>query len=196
VAAGGLSAVLFDRDGVINEPVIDLESGLPESPYNSADVRLVDGIAEVIRTLQHAGIPVAVVSNQPAAAKQTHTLADLHGVDAMIRAHLSAQGVHIPIWNYCYHHPAGSDPILGISCACRKPQPQLLLDALCEMNIAPSEAVMIVGDSDADIGAGRSIGITTVLFEHPDTSHRRHSERPDISVSSVTELSTVLGTYE
>ena len=64
MAAGGLSAVLFDRDGVINEPVIDLESGLPESPYNSADVRLVDGIAEVIRTLQHAGINAKIQGKQ------------------------------------------------------------------------------------------------------------------------------------
>ena len=192
----GIAAVLFDRDGVINEPVADAASGLPESPYHPEDVRLVNGIADVIRALQHADIPVAVVSNQPAAAKQMHTLADLHAVDAAIRKHLSEHGVHIPIWNYCYHHPAGTHPILGVDCNCRKPKPQMLVDALREMHIVPSQRVMMVGDSDADIGAGKRIGLTTVLFQHAGTVHRRGKETPDITVGSVTELSTVLNTHE
>jgi D-glycero-D-manno-heptose 1,7-bisphosphate phosphatase len=187
------SAVLLDRDGVINEPVNDPTSGTPESPYHPEDVTLVDGVASAIRALRRSGIPVAVVSNQPAAAKQTHSLADLAAVDAEVRRLLAAEGVEIPVWRYCHHHPDGTDPDLGIRCACRKPQPGLLVGALEALGVPVTPDVVIVGDSDADIGAGKAIGISTILVEHPATAHRRVAlEEPQLRVRSADEWSKVL----
>lgn len=178
------TAVLLDRDGVINEPVIDPRTGVAESPYHPEDVMLIEGAADAIRALQRRGIPVAVVSNQPAAAKQTHTLEDLAEVDQRVRQLLAGNGIVIDVWRYCHHHPDGTDPVLGQSCACRKPGTGLLVDALNALGVAPTPTVVIIGDSDADIGAGRALGIDTILVEHPATAHRRGGEVPSLRVTS------------
>ena len=190
------TAVLLDRDGVINEPVLDPRSGNPESPYRPEDVTLVDGVARAIRTIQDRAIPVAVVSNQPAAAKGTCSLGELEAVDGRVRELLAEQGVEIPVWRYCHHHPDGSHPLLGVACDCRKPRPGLLVDALRELEIEPSTAVVIVGDGDADIGAGRALGISTILVEHPGTKHRRGEEAPDLRVASADGWAKVLTSHD
>ncbi len=186
------TAVLLDRDGVINATVIDPRSGREESPYVPEDVRLLDGIAETVRTLRAQAVPIAVVSNQPAVAKQTHTMEELGIVDARVRELLAAEGAEIPVWRYCFHHPDGTDPELGIECECRKPRPGLLVDALASLGVAPSREVVIAGDSDADIGAGRAIGISTILVEHPGTAHRRGDIAPDRRARSSAVLATML----
>ena len=186
------AAVLLDRDGVINEPLLDPRSGMPESPYAPEDVRLVEGVADAIRMLQSRGIPVAVVSNQPAAAKETHTLEELDSVDQRIRELLHEHDVTIAVWRYCHHHPNGSHPELGGDCDCRKPKPGLLRDALDALGVPVSPEVVIVGDSDADIGAGQSLSIATILVEHPGTAHRRGSLAPDLRVMSSTQWAKVL----
>lgn len=186
------SAVLLDRDGVINEPVLDPGSGRAESPYAAADVSLIAGAAEAIGVVQRHGIPIAVVSNQPAAAKQTHSLADLEAVDAEVRRLLAIEGVEIPVWRYCHHHPDGTEPDLAMRCECRKPEPGLLLDALDALGVPASPDVVIIGDSDADIGAGRAIGIATILVEHPATAHRRGAQTPDLRVASADQWAKVL----
>ncbi len=194
VARPDITAVLLDRDGVINEPVIDPRSGRHESPYRADDVVLIEGIVEFVRGLHQHAIPVAVVSNQPAAAKQTQTRAELADVDARVRELIAEEGAAIPVWRYCFHHPEGSDPTLGVACACRKPGPALLTDALHELGVEPSRSVIMVGDSDADIGAGKSLGLYTVLVEHPETAHRRGICVPDVTLVSVTGLSNLLET--
>ena len=186
------TAILLDRDGVINEPVLDPRSGVPESPYSPEDVRLIDGVSEAIRTAQSQGIPVAVVSNQPAAAKATHSLEELAAVDARIRQLLADDGVVIDVWRYCFHHPAGSHPDLSVDCDCRKPRVGLLVNALESLGIPASRHVVIIGDSDADIGAGQALSITTILVEHPATAHRRGQYEPDLRVASADQWAKVL----
>ena len=67
-------AVFLDRDGVINQGVMDDELGQYESPYHAVDVALEDRAAEGLRLLRELGWPLIVVSNQPAAAKGTVSL--------------------------------------------------------------------------------------------------------------------------
>jgi len=133
-----------------------------------------------------------VVSNQPAAAKQTCSIDDLASVDARVRELLAAHGVEIGVWKYCFHHPQGTDPELGRRCECRKPEPGLLIDALADLGVPASKHVVIVGDSDADIGAGLALGLTTILVEHPNSAHRRGEQEPDFRVSSAAAWANVL----
>ena len=60
---GAAWGVFLDRDGVLNDVVVDATSGLPESPYRASDVRLLDGAAEAVRMLTGAGAAIGVVSN-------------------------------------------------------------------------------------------------------------------------------------
>jgi D-glycero-D-manno-heptose 1,7-bisphosphate phosphatase len=181
------SAVLLDRDGVITEPILDASSGTFESPYYVEDVHLVVGVVEVIRTLQERSIPIAVVSNQPAAAKQAHSMSQLREVDQRVRKLLLSEEIVIGAWFYCFHHPQGLDPELGAACNCRKPKSGLLQSALESLEVLPSRDVVMVGDSDSDVEAGQRLGISTILVEHPRTAHRRLRAKPDFRVGSVME---------
>jgi D-glycero-D-manno-heptose 1,7-bisphosphate phosphatase len=165
-------AVFLDRDGVIVEPVPDALLGTDESPYRAQDVALVAGATEAIRALRERGFLLVGISNQPAAAKGNATLEALRDVHARTVQLLAAAGASLDDWRYCFHHPAGVDPDLGVACDCRKPAPGLLLAAAEDHGIDLARSWM-VGDSDSDVVAGAAAGTRTVLVEHPRSGHRR-----------------------
>jgi D-glycero-D-manno-heptose 1,7-bisphosphate phosphatase len=166
-------AVFLDRDGVLNDPVLDPVDGRPESPLRADDVVLAEGAVEGCLMLHDAGFALLVASNQPAAAKGKATREDLRAVHDRVVSLLTASGVTIDDWRYCLHHPGATDPeLLGDPCGCRKPAPGMLLE-LAAAHAVDLGASWMVGDSDADVGAGLAAGCSTVLIEHPGSSHRR-----------------------
>jgi D-glycero-D-manno-heptose 1,7-bisphosphate phosphatase len=166
------AAVFLDRDGVIDEPVLDPLSGRYESPYEADAVALCADAVDALHELRAAGLALVVVSNQPAAAKGTATTAALLDVQARVEALLADGGIWLDGRQLCLHHPEGPDPALGVPCECRKPAPGMLVDAAQELDLALAES-WAVGDSDRDIEAGRRAGCRTILVEHPRTAHRR-----------------------
>lgn len=173
-------AVFLDRDGVLNELVRDPLSGAPESPLKVDDVSLVEGAGAALAALQRAGFVLVCVSNQPAAAKGTVSLEQLHGVHARVLELLARQGVRLAASRLCPHHPAGIVPELSGPCTCRKPAPGMLLDIAGAWRLDLHVAWM-VGDTDADIGAGRAAGCKTVLIDYPGSAHKRNGQtQPDV----------------
>lgn len=186
------AAVFVDRDGVINDPVLDAHDGRPESPLRAADVVLCAGAAEGLRNLHAAGFVLVGVSNQPAAAKGKATLADLATVHERVVALLAAHGVTLDDWRYCHHHPDATDPELRGPCDCRKPAPGMLLDAASALDIAVERSWM-VGDSDADVLAGTAAGCRTVLVTHEQSSHRRGGDvTPDLIAGDLREAASMI----
>lgn len=174
-------AVLLDRDGVLNDTVLDARHGEhPESPLDPADVRIRPGAAEAVVALRAAGLVVVVVSNQPAAAKETIDLATLAAVHQAVAAVVEADA-----WRYCLHHPEGTAPDLGGACLCRKPRPGLLLAASVELGLDLGRSWM-VGDTDADVAAGRAAGCRTILVDYAGSAHRRSGDAsPDHTVADL-----------
>jgi D-glycero-D-manno-heptose 1,7-bisphosphate phosphatase len=173
-----VKAVFVDRDGVINEPVWDVDSF--ESPYRPEDVALVPGAAEALARLRDAGFALVLVSNQPAAAKGTATR---EALDAVHERVMDALRIELDGVYYCHHHPDFTGP-----CECRKPAPGLLLRAADELGLELSESWMI-GDADTDVAAARAAGVRAVLVEHPRTAHRRTGAvadhvAPDLAVAA------------
>jgi D-glycero-D-manno-heptose 1,7-bisphosphate phosphatase len=173
-------AIFLDRDGVINDPVLDPVDGRPESPLRASDVVLAPGAVDGLKALGALGVRLIVVSNQPAAAKGKATDEDLRAVHERIVTLLAAENVIIDDWRYCFDHPDALDRTRR-DCTCRKPRPGMLEDAAREHGLDLA-ASFVVGDTDADIGAGRAVGATTVLVEHPGTAHRRS---PGLSADAV-----------
>jgi histidinol-phosphate phosphatase family protein len=171
VNAAPQAAVFLDRDGVINDPVPDPVDGRPESPLRAADVTLASGAVDGLAQLAGIGLPLIVVSNQPAAAKGKVSDDELHAVHERVVELLAAEGLAIADWRYCFDHPEALDAARR-TCTCRKPRPGLLTAAASERGLDLG-ASWIIGDTDADVGAGRAVGATTVLVEHPSTAHRR-----------------------
>jgi D-glycero-D-manno-heptose 1,7-bisphosphate phosphatase len=170
-------AVFLDRDGVLNELVRDPVSGAPESPLRVEDVRLVQGATAALAALQQAGFILACVSNQPAAAKGAVSISQLYAVHTRVLELLGRQDVHLAAWRLCLHHPAGTAPTLAGACDCRKPAPGMLLDIAGSLGLDLRTAWM-VGDTDADVGAGAAAGCRTVLIEYPGSAHKRAGGAP------------------
>jgi D-glycero-D-manno-heptose 1,7-bisphosphate phosphatase len=173
-------AVFLDRDGVLNELVADPLSGFMESPLKIQDVCLVAGAAQAARALLAAGFPLICVSNQPAAAKGRVGLAQLLGVHRRVAELLAQEGVRLADSRLCPHHPEGVVPALSGACRCRKPAPGMLLNAAAMLDIDLSRSWM-VGDTDADLAAGRAAGCRTLLIEHAGSAHKRlRAFKPDL----------------
>lgn len=187
MSADGRAAVFLDRDGVLNELVPDAVSGAMESPLAVDDVRLVPGAAAAAVRLRQIGFALVCVSNQPAAAKGRISSAQLCAVHDRVLALLGEQGVELAGSRMCMHHEQAVVPELAGPCECRKPAPGMLLDAACALGIDLASSWM-VGDTDADVQAGRSAGCRTVLVTNPDSAHKRlQAVSPDLTVGSLAE---------
>ncbi|MEU3033314.1 HAD family hydrolase [Streptomyces griseoaurantiacus] len=136
-------AVLFDRDGTLVEDV----------PYNGdpARVRPVPGAREALDRLRARGIRTAVVSNQSGVARGLIGAADVVRVNARIEALLGP----FDTWAVCPHGPEDG-------CACRKPEPGLVLAAARRLGL-PVRDCVVVGDIGADVEAARRAGTYGVL---------------------------------
>ncbi len=166
------AAAFLDRDGVLNELVADPVSGFAESPLNVEEVRLVPGAAAAAAELARAGYMLVCVSNQPAAAKGRVSVAQLLAVHERVTELLAREGVVLDAWRLCLHHTEGVVPELAKRCACRKPAPGMLLDVAAALGLDLCNSWM-VGDTDADIGAGRAAGCRTLLIRNPGSFHKR-----------------------
>jgi D-glycero-D-manno-heptose 1,7-bisphosphate phosphatase len=174
------AAVFVDRDGVINELVVDPLSGRPESPLRLQDVSLLPDAAPALRRLTGSGCRLVGVSNQPSAAKGLVSLFELQSIQARVLALLAAQDVRFDDFRLCLHHPDGVVAELTGECDCRKPAPGMLLAAARDLDIELAGSWMI-GDTDADVMAGQAAGCRTALIDHPASDHKRNGDvRPDI----------------
>jgi D-glycero-D-manno-heptose 1,7-bisphosphate phosphatase len=115
------------------------------------------------------------VSNQPAAAKDKITVERLCAIHARVIELLALAGAHLRASRLCLHHPEGVVAELSGPCDCRKPAPGMLRGAASALNLDLGASWMI-GDTDADIGAGSAAGCRTVLIEHPGTRHKRSGD--------------------
>ena len=172
-------AVFLDRDGVLNEAVI--EAGRPYPPRRVEDVRLVDGVEEACSQLRDAGWLLIVVTNQPDIARGTTSRGDVDAIHTVIANRIDLDAVLV-----CDHDDADA-------CACRKPLPGLLHQAAQRFGISLEDSVM-VGDRWKDVEAGRLAGCRTVFIDCGYSE--RPASSPDLTVTSLREaLPWILSTH-
>jgi D-glycero-D-manno-heptose 1,7-bisphosphate phosphatase len=147
----GKPLILLDRDGVLNRMVVDAEHGTIDSPLHPRQVELIDGVPEALAQLSAAGFTLAVVSNQPAAAKNKTTRANLEAVHEAVLAAACRLGGRIASSHLCFYRSEDG-------CSCRKPKPGLLREALA---LHGGDGAWMVGDGITDIQAGAALGLRT-----------------------------------
>ena len=142
-------AVFLDRDGTLNRPAA------PGDYVRSADgVELLGGAAAAVALLTRAGYLCVLASNQRGVALELMSEQELASVDGRLRDLLAAAGAELGGAYYCTH---GADE----GCACRKPEPGLLLRAANELGIDLGASWM-VGDAPTDVAAGVRAGCRTL----------------------------------
>jgi D-glycero-D-manno-heptose 1,7-bisphosphate phosphatase len=143
---------LLDRDGtvVIDKIYLSDPAGLEFAP----------GVIEGLRLMRDAGLRFIMITNQSGIARgyfDGETLAEIH---RRLREMLAAEGIDLEAIYYCPHGPSDA-------CRCRKPEPGLVLEAMTDFGFSPAEAVLI-GDSEADMGAAKATGVTGIRVAPPN----------------------------
>ena len=153
-------AVFLDRDGTVNE-----YRGYISRPQ---DMALLPGAAEAINTFHALGYLVIVATNQPVVARGACTLSGLRRIHNRMERLLGEQGAYLDDLFFCPHHPdagfPGENRAYKIPCACRKPQPGLLLRAMERYHIDPAASFM-VGDSETDVLTAHNAGCRAVYLQ-------------------------------
>ena len=143
-----MKLVILDRDGTINH---DSDQYI-KSPE---EFRPIKGSLEAIARLTQADYRIVVATNQSGIARglfDTRTLFAIH--DALLRA-LAQVGGRIDAFFFCPHKAEDR-------CACRKPQPGMLLEVARRFNVALDDVYM-VGDAQRDLEAAAAAGAKPVL---------------------------------
>jgi D-glycero-D-manno-heptose 1,7-bisphosphate phosphatase len=172
-------ALFFDRDGVINRLVRYADTGEYESPRRVEDLVFTPGLGALLGPLQADGA-LFLVSNQPSHAKGKCSLEDLKAVHEAVDARLRAEGLGFQGYFYCYHHPDAVVPAFKGPCACRKPSPYFILEALRGHGLDAASAWM-VGDQDTDVACGQAAGVRTLQLGVPESSDKRGKTQPTLS---------------
>jgi D-glycero-D-manno-heptose 1,7-bisphosphate phosphatase len=147
-------AVFLDRDGVLIEDVHYL--------VEVRQVRLTVGAAEAVASLNRAGIPVIVVTNQAGVARGYFGEERVREVHAYLDELLAEECAKVDRFYYCPHRPDAKIARYRIPCDCRKPKPGMLRRAAAELGLDLANSYL-VGDKVSDLAAGGAAGCKTML---------------------------------
>jgi histidinol-phosphate phosphatase family protein len=121
---------------------------------SAAEFHWLAGAREGVRRLNDEGWLVLVVTNQRGVARGLMTAADVEAIHARAQSELSEVGARIDAFYVCPHRDEDR-------CACRKPQPGLILRAAQEWNVDLA-ASFLIGDDERDIEAARRAAVRAV----------------------------------
>src|SRR2546422_965996 len=120
-------AVFLDRDGVINREVDYL--------YRIEDVEFIDGVFETCRLFRRAGFKLVVISNQAGIARGYYGEAEFHALMDWMGGRFRDEGAPFDAVYFCPHHPTAGQGLYRIECACRKPRPGMIEQAVRDLRL-------------------------------------------------------------
>ncbi len=147
-------AVFLDRDGTINEQMGYIN--------HISRFHLLPGVAEAIRRLNEARIPVIVVTNQSGLARGYFPAELLTAVHEKMVTLLAEHGAHVDGIYICPHHPEAKREEYRVNCDCRKPKTGLLVQAAKDLGLDLVRS-FVVGDRWSDLKTAANCGATPVL---------------------------------
>lgn len=144
----GSPTVFVDRDGVIN-------ANRTDHVLSWSEVEFLPGALNGLALLTRSGFDVVVVTNQAIVNRGQATRAAVDGIHARMVDEVQRHGGTIRAVQVCPHRP-------DEGCACRKPEPGLLLDAAARYGVRLSDAILI-GDHEHDLEAARRANCSSIL---------------------------------
>ncbi|HWQ05155.1 MAG TPA: D-glycero-beta-D-manno-heptose 1,7-bisphosphate 7-phosphatase [Longilinea sp.] len=142
-------AIFLDRDGVIIENREDYVRSW-------SDVEFIPAALEALRNYRSSPFRIVLVTNQSAVGRGLITLKQAQKLNQRITMVVEQAGGRVDGTWMCPHAPHEN-------CACRKPQPGLLLQAATALSLDLSRSYMI-GDALSDLKAGRAAGVREAML--------------------------------
>lgn len=140
--------ILLDRDGIINQDSLHYIKSVDEF------ILIPDSVEAIVR-LTKAGYRIGVATNQSGVSRGLYTEEVLCSIHQKMLQEVHDAGGEIHAIEYCIHLPSEH-------CACRKPQPGMLLNLAKRLNCSLSQ-VPFVGDRVSDIQAALVAGAKPIM---------------------------------
>ncbi|CAN5621303.1 N-acetylmuramic acid 6-phosphate phosphatase MupP [soil metagenome] len=132
-------------------------------------VHLFDGMREILVDLKAAGSRIGIMTGKSRISAKI-SLREL-GIADLIEVLVAGDDVVMP-----------------------KPHPEGVIAALAQLGHQPGETGVMIGDSAADIFAGRDAGVSTIAVTWGVPEHDElHASRPDVTCDTTPQLRTELG---
>jgi D-glycero-D-manno-heptose 1,7-bisphosphate phosphatase len=136
-------AIFLDRDGVICE-------NRPDHVKSWNEFRFLPGVLSSLAQLANTDFATVVITNQAIINRGIVPAEAVSDIHAHMLSAVRRSGGRIDRVMVCPHRA-------NERCACRKPQPGLLLQSASEMGIDLSRSYL-VGDAASDVQAGLAVG--------------------------------------
>ena len=137
--------IFIDRDGTLN-----IEK---DYLYKIEDFKFIDSIFETCKYFQKNNYLIFIITNQSGIARGFYSKNDFEILTNWMIKEFKKRDIKIKKVYYCPHHP----DIDGM-CLCRKPNPQMILDAKYVFYLDLENSIFI-GDKNSDIETGINAGI-------------------------------------
>lgn len=176
-------AIFLDRDGTLN-----IDYGYVHEIDN---FKFIDGAIDALRELKKMGYMLVLVTNQSGIARGYFSEVQFLQLTEWMDWSLAEQDVDLDGIYYCPHHPEGKGEYKE-SCDCRKPKPGMLLQAIKELKIDPTQSIM-VGDKVEDLKAGIGAKVKTNVLVRTGKPVTENGERvADYVLDSIVDLPRIL----
>lgn len=173
----GNGAILFDRDGIVNERIIDGYVRRVE------EFHFLKPFLNAFKTVKDKGYKTYLITNQQGVGKGLMTEDDLHTIHDHMQASLYNNiGIEFDGIYYC-------TDLANTGSKRRKPQPGMLLEAIKENNLN-IDLCWFIGDSLSDVEAGNRANMNTILVNK--SWGYRGKESPTIHIPDLELLEGIL----
>ncbi len=141
-------SIFFDRDGTLIKDKIYLND--PD------DIVYLPSVFEALKQLQDNGFELIVVTNQSGVPRGLVNPSNLHKIHNNIETKMLKNGILLNKFYYAPYLPSSNHYF-------RKPNPGMLIKAIKDHNIDPSQSWMI-GDRETDILSGLRANLKTIFI--------------------------------
>jgi D-glycero-D-manno-heptose 1,7-bisphosphate phosphatase len=152
--------LFLDRDGVI---IVNRSSYV----CSWGDVVFYPGALTALRRIRSSPYKVILVTNQSAVGRGIISISQAEEINARVVEAIQQAGGCVEGVYMCPHTPEDG-------CACRKPQPGLILQAARELFLDVDQSILI-GDALSDILAGQAAGIRHTILVRTGRGSRQVS---------------------
>ena len=190
-----IKAVIFDFDGTITRPHLNFLKIKEEIGMSPTESALLERIYSMPPNRQIRAMGILVKHEKEAAenADLTHGLQPVldflqrHNIKTALITRNSRASVETVLdkFNLCF-----DDTITRNDCKV-KPAPDAVLKIAAKLQ-TPLESILLVGDHQLDILAGKAAGVQTVLFTSTGSFNDQLETKADYEINSLAELISII----
>ena len=189
-----IKAIIFDFDGTITKPFLNFSKIKSEIGFPPDEIYLLEKVLEMPEKERKRAFSILEKHEREAVEKSelnegAHEILDILK-EKNIKTALLTRNTHKSIRDACQKHGVCFDIVITREDAAAKPKPDGVILAGNKLN-TPLSQIMLVGDYQFDIIAGKEAGVKTVLLTNG--SDPKWDVKSDYTIHRLVDLAKIIG---